>query len=352
MVSNIIRFGNYFLKILAVSVIILILVSSFTPIALNAMSLPDFLKPTCNGNSCPFYFLAPINFPGFNIQGGVMDVGGAGASNYLKGLYTFGIAIASALALIVIVIGGVQYASTDAINGKSDGKAKIYAALTGLVLALLSYTLLNTINPYLVSNSFNPQTIVVAPGIGNGGVNPDGGAVTPVPEGPGNGEGDPNRTPADPQSLNGLTADGAYNQTMNNELGVANENISYSVTRDGVSWVAGKSSWFGGPNDTGVTPTETGSISGRNLRSVDPNELFLAMRFDYTKLNRDQLRNAEFEVYSPTTGRTISGVKAEDWGPHPRTGRSVDVSRGVYTQLGLNPDSATDEVLHVRIKSN
>ncbi len=157
-----------------------------------AHALPSFLQPSCSSQSCKFHFLAPINFPGFNISGGTVDVAGDGASAYIKGLYTFGIAVASALAVIVIIVGGVQYASTDAIQGKSDGKGRIQAALTGLVLALLSYTLLNTLNPQLVTNSFSAQEIVVSGGAVGGG-----GAVTPVPT-TGAGGTNPDGTPSSP----------------------------------------------------------------------------------------------------------------------------------------------------------
>jgi hypothetical protein len=131
---------------------------------------PSFFDPKCSANSCPFTFLAPIGFSGFG-QGGVLNVAGNGATTYLKNLYVFGVAIAAVLAVIMITWGGVEYSTTDAIGGKSEGREKIKAAITGLILALLSYTILNTINPYLVYGDFSAKQIKTDAQIGNVGVN-------------------------------------------------------------------------------------------------------------------------------------------------------------------------------------
>ncbi len=139
----------------------------------------DIFTPKCTPENCIFTFLAPISF--FNqapYAPGTFNVAKDGATAYLKSLYTFGIAIASALAVLMITLGGVQYSTTDAIGGKSEGKEKIKSALVGLLLALLSYTILNTINPYLVAGDFAPPPISTDSGIGNQA--PEGTAVVPV----------------------------------------------------------------------------------------------------------------------------------------------------------------------------
>ncbi|PIQ91351.1 MAG: hypothetical protein COV70_04240 [Parcubacteria group bacterium CG11_big_fil_rev_8_21_14_0_20_39_22] len=95
--------------------------------------------------------LAPI--PGTTVQ----DCSLAGESCttnlsvYVRGIFTTGIAIAGALAFLMIVIGAFQYMSTDAISDKSEGKDKILRSVGGLVLALASFLILNTINPDLIS---------------------------------------------------------------------------------------------------------------------------------------------------------------------------------------------------------
>ena len=52
---------------------------------------------------------------------------------------------------MMIAFGGIQYMSTDAIHGKSEGRERITYALMGLLLVLFSWILLNTINPDILS---------------------------------------------------------------------------------------------------------------------------------------------------------------------------------------------------------
>ena len=68
-------------------------------------------------------------------------------SSYIPNLVKLIIQIAGALAVVMIVLGGVQYLSTDAIGGKSEGKQRIENAIYGLLLAIGAYVILNTINP-------------------------------------------------------------------------------------------------------------------------------------------------------------------------------------------------------------
>lgn len=69
--------------------------------------------------------------------------------SYIPGIFNLTIGIAGVLAVLMILIGGVEYITTDAIQGKSDGKSRISNALWGLVLVLVSWILLHTINPKL-----------------------------------------------------------------------------------------------------------------------------------------------------------------------------------------------------------
>src|SRR3989338_2789201 len=71
-------------------------------------------------------------------------------SVYLTGIFKVGVAGAGVLAFLMIVWGGFTYLSTDVITGKEEGKARIERAVGGLILALTSYIILNTINPKLV----------------------------------------------------------------------------------------------------------------------------------------------------------------------------------------------------------
>jgi len=79
---------------------------------------------------------------------------GDGIGPYIKGIFNLAIGIAIVLAVIMLVIGGVQYMLTDSVVAKGKSKETMLAAVGGLVLALVSVTLLLTINPDLISLDF------------------------------------------------------------------------------------------------------------------------------------------------------------------------------------------------------
>ena len=63
------------------------------------------------------------------------------------------IALAVVLAVFMITVGGFEYMLSGAADTKSDAKKKIEDAVWGLLLALVAYLLLYTIDPNLVSPS-------------------------------------------------------------------------------------------------------------------------------------------------------------------------------------------------------
>ncbi len=157
----------------------------------------------------------------------------------------------------------------------------------------------------------------------------------------------------------GLTLDGAQvpraglrNDTLRRALGVAVEPYGETVTHGGRPFVRGTVSWFGGRNDTGVTPTETGSITGELLRALEggaagpsaadrarnPEDYyFCAMRWDYAPQGRAFWARARLLVVSPTTGKAVV-VRVVDWGPHTRTRRLIDLSPQALRDLDLRTD--------------
>jgi len=73
-------------------------------------------------------------------------------AQYVGGVYTFLLSIAGLLAAVMMVVGGFQYMTAGGDQSKiGAGKKRITDALTGLVLALASYTILYSINPELVA---------------------------------------------------------------------------------------------------------------------------------------------------------------------------------------------------------
>lgn len=87
----------------------------------------------------------------------------ANLGDFLKTNFDLAIAVAGILAVIMIIIAGVQWVTS---GGNSEmitsAKKRIGGALTGLLIAYLSYTILNTINPALV-NLRLPQNFLVRP---------------------------------------------------------------------------------------------------------------------------------------------------------------------------------------------
>jgi hypothetical protein len=108
---------------------------------------------TSNGG-CPtgsFQYKTLVNIPGFGTKNAanqnVVTICPNSLGDYLQVGFNYFIGIAIALAVIMIIYGGVLYATTDAVSGKSSGKKVIQDAAYGLALALGSWLILYTINP-------------------------------------------------------------------------------------------------------------------------------------------------------------------------------------------------------------
>ena len=70
---------------------------------------------------------------------------------FLAQAFQFGLALAAALAVIMIVWGGVEIMISEGPFGKTNGKEKIKDAIYGLILALVSWLILYTINPDILN---------------------------------------------------------------------------------------------------------------------------------------------------------------------------------------------------------
>jgi N-acetylmuramoyl-L-alanine amidase len=138
------------------------------------------------------------------------------------------------------------------------------------------------------------------------------------------------------------------------------------VAPEDVLNVSGKVSWFGGPNDTGVTPSEglafiykyetapelflphqPAGTTGL-ARRLDPNKHYLALRWDYAQFPKTRLAGKEVaRVYAPKTGRSFSDVRPADWGPHVDTQRVADISPSLMRELGIDTDDVVDVIYPV-----
>ncbi|NVN96656.1 hypothetical protein HXX01_00140 [Candidatus Nomurabacteria bacterium] len=91
---------------------------------------------------------------------------GNNVGDYLNIIFKFAIGIAAALAVIMLILSGVQYMGDESIFGKTEAKSKMRSAILGLLIALGAWALLNTISPALT---------------GKGGVNIDTASVEITP---------------------------------------------------------------------------------------------------------------------------------------------------------------------------
>ncbi|KKP56254.1 MAG: hypothetical protein UR80_C0048G0004 [Parcubacteria group bacterium GW2011_GWB1_35_5] len=85
---------------------------------------------------------------------------------YLPAIFKIAIGLAVVAAVLLIVIGGIQYITTDAIQGKSQGKERIKNAIFALIFIISAWLILYTINPKLLTLNLNisPVTITAPAG--------------------------------------------------------------------------------------------------------------------------------------------------------------------------------------------
>src|SRR5262245_2266507 len=127
----------------------------------------------------------------------------------------------------------------------------------------------------------------------------------------------------------------------------------------------GKCSWFGGPNDTGVSPSEglafIYNVSDQPdlflpsqppgttglARRLDPEEYYVACRWPYTSETkpqwREQLLAKKALVRSTKTGKEFWAFPS-DWGPHGDTDRVADLSPGLMEALGITTDDEVEVI--------
>ena len=75
------------------------------------------------------------------------------ADGYLGNLYTIMIVVGIFLAVIRLMICGIQYATSESISSKGAARTCIGYVIGGLALVLIAWLILNTINPALVGGT-------------------------------------------------------------------------------------------------------------------------------------------------------------------------------------------------------
>lgn len=126
----------------------------------------------------------------------------------------------------------------------------------------------------------------------------------------------------------------------------------------------GRASWFGGPHDTGIQPWEglalvhymsqapelflpyLGMQDIALARRLNPEALYCAMRWDYTRTPKNVLLGC-LVIVTTLDERFQCVCTPIDWGPHEKTGRLIDLSPGAFKTLRIRTD---DEVRATLIK--
>jgi len=122
--------------------------------------------------------------------------------------------------------------------------------------------------------------------------------------------------------------------------------------------VEGPCSWFGGPNDQGVSPSEglafiyeydarpdlflaqqPPGTTGLARRLNTDGVRYVACRWDYSVTPKTMLAGKEFMARVSANGRSFLAWPA-DWGPHEDTDRTCDLSRKLLQDLGITTDDS------------
>jgi len=82
-------------------------------------------------------------------------------SSYLKWLFPFTLTVVAILAVLMIVVGGLELVGGGSEGLKTSGKKKIEGAVYGLLLAISAYLILNTINPNLVNMNLDIKPVTI-----------------------------------------------------------------------------------------------------------------------------------------------------------------------------------------------
>lgn len=80
---------------------------------------------------------------------------------YLNIMIRIIIGLCAVAAVAMIVIGGIQYMTSELMSSKEDGKERMKGAVWGLIIVLGSYALLYTINPDLLNSDVEIQDVTI-----------------------------------------------------------------------------------------------------------------------------------------------------------------------------------------------
>ena len=200
---------------------------------------------------------------------------------YLNLVIKITIGSSAVLAMVMIVIGGIEYMTSELISSKEAGKERIRGALLGLILALGAYALLFTINPNLLNTDITINNTAIEVTIQNQNIDQ-----------PQTADADGNYT--DPNTDNKYQKDAPWDNTVGSIGGV-------STLPSGIT-----------TNHPGVDCAKVGDRNCTSIRGLDPT-IVLATQ---TGCNCNFVINGGTEFW-------LHDVKTSKHGPGQQT---VDIS--------------------------
>ena len=84
-----------------------------------------------------------------------IDTSSGDINDMIQSVFTFGVSIAILLAVIMIMWGGIEYMTSESVFAKGEGRQRITAALGGLILALSTIVVFDTINSRIADTTIN-----------------------------------------------------------------------------------------------------------------------------------------------------------------------------------------------------
>jgi hypothetical protein len=307
-------------KYLPYILIFIALVGLFSPtFKIQAQSAPS--TPASNTKNTNYQLLAPLPCEYGDLGCSIPDGKGgyelktfdASQPNnmgvYLNLMIKLFIGLCAVLSVVMIIIGGLEYMTSELVHTKEAGKEKIVNALLGLLIALGAYTLLYTINPDLLNSDLcispqvmkdgkciTPSPAVTPPATITPLQTPNSGSttnnVTPINI---NTPATPVNTPAGTQGANpppsqqvqtaNTTDLNQYNQNINNGVFTGNRDLIIArvidlATKSGVTVYQNSNIQFSSQGDV---PT-TISIDGQNVPINQSN---------YTQAESNAIRTAQ-----------------------------------------------------------
>ena len=124
-----------------------------TPSTTNTPNIRQSTNPTCPGRPVGELCYTPLE----PLPGDIDESGKPGSfGSLLNGVFRILISLGGLVAVLSLVIGGIAYMTSDAVNKTEWARGRIRNALWGLFILITSVLLLQTINPQLLNFNFIP----------------------------------------------------------------------------------------------------------------------------------------------------------------------------------------------------